>query len=147
MYRRSAACAIHEPQPSRGPLPLSSQTARLTACFRAPSLLCSPPSGLARLASDAAGNQRLLLELCIKLQRRELVPLELVLLDYVPGKKQCAHRAWVDFAVRYCRGGLRLPVHNAAATLRTDSVGSSTHPPPAHRCHVPTMRSGSSAAS
>lgn len=78
----------------------------------APSHIATPPV----TCLPFAGNQRLLLELCIKLQRRELVPLELMLMDDVPGR-QCAHKVWVDFALQYCRGGLRLPVHNAAATL------------------------------
>jgi len=56
-------------------------------------------------------NKLMQLELAIKMQRREAIQLELMLLH------PRTHPVWVDFAIKHLRGGLRITVHNAAATL------------------------------
>ena len=61
--------------------------------------------------------------LCIRIQERSKMQLELLLLD------PKMHVAWVDFACAYLESGLRLPVYNAAASLQHTArlVAASLH--------------------
>ena len=71
-------------------------------------LLTVPKSSFMEIMGS---NAKIKLELCIRVHKRDEVPLELILLH------PKIHPMWVDFAVAHLRGGLRLPVHNAAAKL------------------------------